>query len=103
MYQITKRIVVPDSSVEIPYWMAVASPEHLEHFRIHYEETDKHLFRYPDNTENPLERLVYIIWDSKESYDECMADPVMQEMRDAHAALLGSLGITAEDIDAQEL
>jgi hypothetical protein len=103
MYQVTKKIVAPDESVTIPIWPLVADPAHLDHFRINYEETNKHLFRYPDTTDNPLERLVHIIWDSKESYDEFMADTVMQETRAAHASLLTSLGITSEDIDFQEL
>jgi hypothetical protein len=103
MYQVTKKLVSPDSSVEIPLWATAADPAHLAHFRTNYEETSKHLFRYADGTDNPLERLVHIMWDSKESYDEFMADTVMQETRAAHASLLTSLGITSEDIDFQEL
>ena len=103
MYQVTKKLVSPDPSVEIPLWAATADPAHLAHFRTNYEETSKQLFRYADGTDNPLERLVHVIWDSKESYDECMADTVLQEARASHTALLTSLGITSEDIDFQEL
>ena len=103
MYQVTKKLVSPDSSVEIPIWAIVADPVHLLHYRTNYEETSKQLFRYADGTDNPLERLVHVVWDSKESYDECMADTLMQEARAYHTALLDSLGITSEDIAFQEL
>jgi hypothetical protein len=101
MYQIIKKISRPDETVEIPVLSLVADPAHWDHFISNYELTGKHIFR--DAVDTPSERTVTIYWSSKESSDEFDNDPIMQQMRNAHAQLLASLGLTSVTVSETEI
>jgi hypothetical protein len=102
MYQIIKKIVRPNESVDFPFLPTVMDPIHIGHFTANYNVTGKRIFHRAEPGENSLERMIIMLWDSKESWDEFNADPVMQEMRDKTSQLFAELGITEETVSSTE-
>lgn len=98
MYQVIKKIVRPDETVEFPFLPAIADPAHLTHLNVNYEQTGKNIFREAEQGATPLERIITMFWDTKESYDEYMADPVIAEMRTAFSQVIADRGMTEETV-----
>jgi len=66
-------------------WVGIVTtldPLHGKHFSENYIVNGKHIFRNEEDDASGLERTITIIWDSKEVWEEFLADPIMQEMRD---------------------
>jgi hypothetical protein len=102
MYQIIKKIVRPNESVEFPFLPAIADPAHLEHLNINYEQTGKNILREAAQGDSSLERIVTMLWDSKASYDEYEADPIIVAMRTNFLQVIADRGMTEETVSQTE-
>jgi hypothetical protein len=102
MYQIIKKIVRPNESVEFPFLPDIADPAHLEHLSVNYEQSSKNILRDTAQGDNSLERIVTMLWDSKASYDEYEADPVITEMKINFLQVISDRGMTLETISQTE-
>lgn len=79
MWQIVRKQTRPDTSVQF-FSMQTAPVE--EEFKIHwkttYVMTDKLIYIHNEISEDQLESHTTMIWDSRESIDEMLADPIVQ-------------------------
>jgi hypothetical protein len=102
MYQVTKKFIRPDQSVEFPNLQTKIDPAHREHFINNYVLTGKHVFRQSEYDDTELQLTTTIIWESAQAWQEFSDDPVMQELLANNSALLQSLGITEEIVSLTE-
>ena len=102
MYQLIKKLVRPNADTP---WATptLLDPEHVKYFGKNYIDTGKQIFRNAEDSTDGLERIVTVLWESKEIWEEFEADPIMQAMRDSHSQNLINAGITEETISLTEI
>ena len=96
MYQVIKKLVRPSTDVAWPKYADLADPTHLDYFDKNFSQPGKHIFRNNEENPNGLDRTLTVLWESKEAYDEFMADTTMQKMAAHLAEIYAGLGITQE-------
>lgn len=80
MYTITQKITRPDESVEfINMTHENISIEVRQYWMTTYKITNKCIFVNVELSANKLERVVTMLWDSKDSWLEYQNDPIMDE------------------------
>jgi hypothetical protein len=103
MYQRIRKLVRPNLDTTWVDPATTTDPEHVKHYFTNYIHTGKEIFRNSEDDITGLERTETVLWASKEVWDEFAADPVMQDMRDAHSQNLKDAGILSENISEYEI
>ena len=103
MYQVVRTSVRPNLTVDFLETRNLENPVHLDHFIKNYVRTEKHLFRTVEIDETGLIQTTIIVWDSKETWDAFLVDPVMVEMQKTLDDICASRGITREITSLTEL
>jgi hypothetical protein len=80
MWQIVRKQTRPNTSVQF-FSMQTAPVQ--DEFKVHWKETyvltDKLIYIHNEISEDQLESNTTMIWDSRESIDQMLADPMVQE------------------------
>ena len=96
MYMVIRTHIRP--SVDIPFFdlrsEQGSTPEFKEYFRINYIDTEKNLMINSDVSTDGLELSATSIWDSEESFNDYMNDPICLPFITAAREYLSSNGIT---------
>jgi hypothetical protein len=78
MYTITQKHTRPDESLEfISMIHESISDDVREYWIANYKNTNKCIFVNSELSENKLERVVTMLWDSKASWQEFQNDPTI--------------------------
>jgi hypothetical protein len=78
MYTITQKFTRPNESVEfITMTHETISSEIREYWMTNYKITNKCIFVNSELSENKLERVVTMLWDSKASWHQYQNDPII--------------------------
>jgi len=103
MYQMIKKLTRPNLETPWANVDASLSELQLEHLNEKYFSTGKHIFRNVEDDIFGLVRTLTVIWESKEAWEEFLADPIMQEMRDNISQQFKDSGITEEIVSLFEI
>ena len=78
MYTITRKVTRPNISLEFRNMLHESvSLETRQHWVDNYKTTNKCLIVNTELSSNELEMITTMFWDSKESWDQYQADPVL--------------------------
>ena len=80
MWQIIRKQIRPN--VDVPFFSMqtdLVSNEFKQHWRDTYVQTDKLIYIHAEPSEDNLSLSITMIWDSRESVDAMLADPIVQE------------------------
>ena len=103
MYQVIKKLTRPNLDTPWPNIEVSISVAHSEHLNVNYLSTGKHIFRNIEDDVNGLERTLTVLWESKDVYEEFVADSLMQEMRDNISQKFKDSGISENIVSLSEI
>lgn len=105
MWQTVRKQIRPNTNV--PFFnmrTTLVSDEFKLYWRDTFISTDKLVYMHSDLSEDQLENTITMIWNSRESVDEMLADPKVQaELITVKQAYLQENGITEVLISNQEV
>ena len=80
MWQVIRKQTRPNTSVQFFGMQTAPVTDELKtYYQQNYVLTDKLIYMHNEISEDSLELFMTMIWDSRESIDEFLADPVIVE------------------------
>jgi len=105
MWQTVRKQTRPN--IDVPFFnmrTTLVSDDFKLYWRDTFVSTDKLVYMHSDMSEDQLENTITMIWNSRESVDEMLADPRVQaELLAVKQAYLEETGITEIIVSNQEV
>lgn len=91
---ILQKITVTRPDKSIPWhWVAMNRESYLNHLQHEYIAKGKLLANYAEHTSNGLSVVWFCYWDSKQSYEQSLADAIFQIYWDARSQYINEHGV----------